>query len=324
MWLLILLAFDPAATQATLTGGGDRRAVLAAYEDLRPGEIEAARAAGHAEVVARIVTDPAAPLAERIWAVRALGRLGGTPALTALAPLVAVADAPEASALAREAARALAHLDVTLLAGALESTDPEVREIAAQSGAGAGGLCALLADPWPTVRVAAARGLQAHPTHAGCLAGALADPDRRVQAAAARSATLVKLPALRTPLRSLAGGTQAPLDARAEAFMALAALGDFEPAERALAAHLGGGGSEPLAEAAIRALTLRGTPDDRTHLRAALDSASPAVRAAAGRALTELQDTDATPRIRARTEDTPGLRGLSPVEERDPADSDPE
>ena len=38
MWLLILLAFDPAAAQATLTGGGDRRAALAAYEDLRPGE----------------------------------------------------------------------------------------------------------------------------------------------------------------------------------------------------------------------------------------------------------------------------------------------
>lgn len=243
-----------------------------------------------------------------------------------MGPLLIETGTPEAVALAREAGRALARLEAhELLAPALESADPEVREIAAQSGAGPQGLCTLLADAWPTVRVAAARGLAAHPVQAAtCLAGALADGDARVQAAAARSAAVVKLEALRPPLRTLAGGAQAPLEARAEAFMALAALGDFEPAERALAAHLDKGGIEPLALAAIRALTQRGAPDDRARLRAALESNAPAVRAAAGRALAELGDAEATPRIRARSEDTPGLRGLAPPVDADPADTDPE
>lgn len=326
MWLILLLAFDPRATSVALMEPATRREALRVLEGLDGAALETARAEGLHDLVFRIAVHEGLPAGERILAVRALGRLGGRLGITALQDMVRGHSSPTAVALARESARALARLGVLDAQGSgATSPDPEVREITAQTGAAPHRQCALLGDPWPQVRVAAARGLAHLPAHAACLADALADPDPRVQGAAARAAGAVARPELRAPLRALAGRADGPLEARAEAFVALAALGDLEPAERALAAHLEKGGIEPLARAAIRALATRGTPVDRERLRAALDSTSPAVRAAAGRALVELGDEAALPLIRARLGDTPGLREVVvPPAEADPADADPE
>ncbi|MEZ4471842.1 MAG: hypothetical protein R3F60_13835 [bacterium] len=305
--MLIFLAFDPTAALQHLQSGQDASALLASVEDLPRADVEAARAAGLPAAIARLVADEAAPTAARLLGARALARLG-TEAAAALAPLAAAdADLPERAALAREAAQALAQLGrADLLGPALASADPEVRRHAAASGADPARLCALLADPWPLVRVAAAQGLGRTPAAAGCLADGLGDADVRVKVAAARAATVARLPALRGPLRRLAGDAAAPVDARAEAFVALAAQGDREPAERALAAHLASGDIEPLALAAVRALAVAGRPEDRPRLEGALRSTSAAVRLATIRALAP--DPAAHPALAAHRASADGPR----------------
>ena len=336
MWMLLaLLIFDPAAARQKLADPPARLQILAAFEDLSRGEVEAARAEGLAAPIAALVAAPTTPVAERILAVRALGRLGGEAAIQALAPLLSGPAGPEGTAVAREAAGALARMGAAeALAPALAASDPELRATAAGAGAAPAQLCARLSDAWPEVRIAAARGLAHHPDQAACLGPALSDRDPRVQAAAARAASAVKNPTLVAPLRALAGNAKAALDARAEAFVALGVLGDFEPAERALAAHLSQGGIEALAEAAIQALASRGNPADRDRVRAALASPTPVVRAAAARALALLGDQASIPAIRAQLQATPAqhravlqqaLETLGePSPEADPAAADPE
>ncbi|MCB9547465.1 MAG: HEAT repeat domain-containing protein [Myxococcales bacterium] len=232
--LVALLAFDPASALQLLASGQDASALLASVGDLPLADVEAARSAGLPAAIGRLVADPQAPVAWRLLGARALGRLG-TDAADGLGPLAAApVDTPEGAALAREAALALAQLGrADLLGPALASADPEVRRHAAASGADPARLCALLGDPWPLVRVAAARGLGRAPAAAACLARGLEDPDVRVQVAAARAAIEARPPALRAPLRQLAGRGGRAGGGPRRAFAALAALGDLELAERA-------------------------------------------------------------------------------------------
>ena len=222
------------------------------------------------------------PLPERLLAARALARLGTPSGVAALAAAARRHATPEEIALAREAARALKQLRaVEALAPALSSPDPEVRALAAAAGAGGAALCEVLAkDPWPMVRVAAAQGLSG--TSAECLSAGLRDADEGVSIASARAAIDAPAPALRPALRRLAASPKAVTEARAHAFVALAALGDLEPATAALKTHLTDGEIEPLALAAVRAFAVA---KDVTQLTEALISSSPSVVRAAARAL---------------------------------------
>lgn len=296
---LALFAFDPAADAAALDRPEARTETLRRLGRLGRLDLDAARAAGLGARVAAVAADTSAPFTDRVLAVRAAAILRGDGVTDHLAPLTTAAADAEAVALAREAARALLQLRAPdALAAALDAPDPEVRAYAARAGAGGARLCALLGeDPWDQVRVAAAHGLALHPDAADCLAPALAADDPKLRLAAARSATAVRRPALAAPLRALAGDARAPVDARAEAFVALGHLGDTEPADKALAIHLADGGIEPLAEAAVRALAA--AEADPARIRAALDSKAPVVQLAAARALVARGDRASLPALRA-------------------------
>lgn len=296
--IIALLSFDPAASGRALSQPEARGGALEQLLGLNRLDLEAARRAGLGTVTAAVAADRAVPFVDRVRAVRAAAVLRGDPVPGLLAPLLSAAETPEDVALSREAARALYQLRAAdALAPALASADPEVRAFGARAGAEPAGLCALATDdPWVEVRVAAADGLAGHPSVAGCLTQVLSDRHPKVQLAAARSASKARVPALREPLRRMAGDARASLPARAEAFVALGHLGDTEPARKALAVHLDKGGIEPLAQAAIRALTVAG--EDREPIRRALGSKSPVVRITAARALVELGDRASLPAIR--------------------------
>lgn len=300
---LALFAFDPAADAAALDRPEARTETLRRLGRLGRLDLDAARAAQLGPRLAALAADPTVPFADRVLAIRAASILRGEGVAAQLAPIItAVADPAanaEATALAREAARALLQLRAAdALVAALDAPDPEVRALAARSGAGGIRLCAMLADdPWEDVRIAAAHGLAMHPESADCLAPALASVDPKLRLAAVRAASMARRPALKAPLRALAGDAKAPVDARAEAFVALGYLGDTEPAEKALAVHLAGGGIEPLAEASVRALAAAGAPPAR--IREALASEAPVVQLAAVRALVALGDRESLPALRA-------------------------
>ncbi|MGK0362319.1 MAG: hypothetical protein ACI9U2_004640 [Bradymonadia bacterium] len=259
-------------------------AVLRSVRGMSRAQIARALADGLPARVAAML-DSQAPLPDRLLAARALGRLGTDPAISALAVVMQRYASPEEIALAREAARALKRLRAhAALLPALASPDPEVRAAAAASGAGGAALCDVLAkDPWPMVRIAAAQGLAG--TSAACLSAGLVDPNERVSIATARAAIDAPAPALRPALRRLAANQKAATEARAHAFVALAALGDLEPATAAMKTHLAQGEIVPLALAAVRAFAVKG---DVGQLIGALRSASPrVVRAAAQASLIE-------------------------------------
>lgn len=280
-------------------------ATLQGVQDYDRAAIAAARQQGLPAQIAQMIGDPQQPIAARLHAARALARLGGAEALNALAPLAAADATPEERALARASAKALKQLHAApQLAAALASRDPEVRALAASAGAAPDTLCAVLAtDPWPTVRVAAAQGLARVPAQATCLAAGLNDRDPRVRTAAARSAIATRQPALRQPLRRLAGDAGAPLSARTEALVALAALGDLAPARAVLATHLRDGGIEPLALAAIRGFAVA---DDWAAVRQAIESSAPAVVAAAARRLLNEGSAASIAAVKARTDAASG------------------
>lgn len=298
---LALVALDPAAELAALDASATRTEALRRLGRLGLVDLDAARAAQMGPAVAALAADPDVPFTDRVLAVRVAAIMKGDGVVERLAPLITAAGDPPTVALAREAARALLQLRARdALVPALDATDPEVRAFAARSGAGAARLCGLLDDPWGGVRVAAAEGLGYHPEAADCLAPALGSDDPKLLVAATRSAAVVAREPLRGPLRALAGNAKAPVIARAEAFVALGALGDTEPAERALAVHLDDGGIEPLAEAAVRALAA--AEADPARIRAALASESPMVQIAAARALTARGDKESLPALRALAE----------------------
>ena len=267
---------DAVADETPLDG-----ARLRAVRTMSRAQVIRARAEGLPARIAALLESDAA-LADRLLAARALGRLGTDPAISTLAAAAVRYASPEEIALAREAARALKQLHAKdALKPALTSPDPEVRAAAAASGAGGTALCDMLAkDPWPMVRIAAAQGLAG--TSAACLATGFTDPDERVSIATARAAIDAPTPALRPALRRLAASPKAATEARAHAFVALAALGDLEPAIAAMKTHLAKGEIVPLAQAAVRAFAVKG---DVGQLTQALRSASPSVVRGAVQAL---------------------------------------
>ncbi len=321
-----LLAVDPAAVRDPASRAGALRAVLAldalALREAREGPL--------GEALVTVVADPQADFEGRVLAVRAAALLRVRAAVPALATIAANPDDPGSTALARESTRALRQLGaVDALAPLLDSTDPEIRALAAGAGAGGAALCAVLTgDRWPAVRVAAVHGLvRAARQHAACLAPLLADPDPRVAGAALEGARLSGAPELRGPLRAVAGNPKALVQLRSAAFVALAAQGDTGPAAQALRTHLEKGGIEPLARAAVAALALAG---DTAALRSALASRSPEVRLDAAlrlagdpesRGALEALLPALPPRSRAQLGEA--LRGAAPTGP-DPADADPE
>ena len=317
--LLVLLAQPPLADALVVPEG--RTEALRAVFSLDAIELKAARGSSLTSAVAGVVADEEATFEDRVLAVRVaalLGRCGrtltlrhlcrtvpgGEGAVAAQKGLLLALDTPEAIALAREAARALRQLGSPALGVAAGALDPEVRAMAAAAGVAADRLCpALGGDAWPQVRAAAARGLAEHPELAECLGAAFADADPTVALAAIEAAGRVALPALRGPLRKVAGDAKAVVPLRAAAFLALARGGDAEPARRALATHLETGKIEPLAVAAVRALAASG---DLERLRAAAGSDSERVKRVAERALAAAEP--------------PASQPQAP----DPADADPE
>ncbi len=295
---LALFAFDPSASARALSQPEARTGALQQLLKLGRLDLQTARRTGLGTAAAALAADADAGFTDRVLAVRAAALLRGDAVPGMLAPLTAGAGDPEAVALAREAARALRQLGaVEALTPALGSPDPEVRAHAAWAGAGGPALCELLAsDPWSEVRVGAARGLARHPGAVGCLGPALTDADPKVQQAAVATATAAPDPALKAPLRTLAGDPRAPTAARADAFVALGHLGDVEPARKALAVHLDKGGIIPLAEAAVRALAAAKVPP--AEIRPALSSEAPVVQLAAARALVALGDRDSLDALR--------------------------
>lgn len=291
--LVALLAFDPSASARALSQPEARTGALRQLLTLGRLDLQDARKTGLGAATAALAADEAVPFTDRVLGVRAAALLGGEPVPPLLSALLLPDPAtPEAVALARESARALRQLGaIEQLGAALESPDPEVRAHAAWAGAGGAGLCtALESDPWSEVRVGAARGLARHPAHVACIGPALHDDDPKVQQAAVATAVATPDPALRTPLRQLAGDARAPTSARAEAFVALGHLGDIEPAEKALALHLDKGGIVPLAEAAVRAFAAAKIEPAR--IRPALESEAPVVQLAAARALVAAGDRE--------------------------------
>ncbi|MCB9539043.1 MAG: HEAT repeat domain-containing protein [Myxococcales bacterium] len=336
--LMIGLVFgaplDVVAAARALEHPEARTGTLRRLADLTLAELRAARRGGLGYVVAQVAADATVDHVDRVLAVRAAAVLGGGPEVVeVLAPLTVADEAPEAVVRAREAARALSQLgEGGALDGALGHADPEVRALAA--GAGAGGperLCPLLSgDPWPRVRAAAARGLTFHPQQTGCLAEALKDAAPTVRMARARAAAEAPVPALRPALRAVAGDAAAPVEARAEALVALAGLGDVEPAGRVLDTHLAKGGIGPLALGAVRALARAG---EVGRVRAALASKDLPVQLVAVRALAEAGDAASVPALealrttlrgRAREAVDDALRRLGAADPDDPAADDPE
>lgn len=307
---LALLAFDPSASARALSQPEARTGALRQLIGLGRLDLQVARSTGLGTAAAAVAADEAVGFTDRVLAVRAAALLGGEAVPAVIAPLLSAEGEPEAVALARESARALRQLGaVDALAPALRSADPEVRAHAAWAGAGGAALCGLLADdPWSEVRIGAARGLARHPAAVSCIAGALGDADHKVQQAAVATAIATPDPALREPLRALAGDARAPTAARADAFVALGHLGDTEPARKALAVHLDKGGIVPLAEASVRALAAAGAPPEQ--IRAALQSEEPVVQLAAARALVAAGDRESADALRAlRSRIDPRRRG---------------
>ncbi len=112
--------------------------------------------------------------------------------------------------------------------------------------------------------------------------------------------------------------------------MALAALGDTEPAGKVLDTHLAKGGIAPLALGAVRALARAG---EVGRVRAALASKAPRVQLLAARALAEAGDVASVPALealratlrgRARDAVDDALRRLGAADPDDPAANDPE
>jgi len=289
--IVLLAGFDPGTAARLLNHPEERTATLRALGALNAVDQDVARAAGLARKIAMVATDPTQRFEDRVLAVRAAALIGGSEVHQPLRILTQSAHDPASTAMAREAAKALFQLGaVKSLDSARTSADPEVRAFAGRAGGGVA-LCVLLADPWPMVRAAAAEGLGKTPSAPKCLARALAHEHPRVRLNAARSAQSAPHPTLRTPLRKLAGDARAPIDARAEAFVGLAHLGDFEPAKRALETHLSKGGIVPLALASLRAFAVGdGHPET---LRKGLASKSDVVRVAAARLLVARNDLSA-------------------------------
>ena len=326
--------FDPGAVRGALGHDEARAGALQTLANLGLTELQVARRAHLGAAVVVVAADVTLGHVDRVLAVRAAAALGGGPEVVdALVGLASGDGTPEAVALAREAARALSQRgEGGALVDAMRHADPEVRALAA--GAGAGGpstQCAtLMGDPWPMVRIAAARGLIGYPEDTACLAPALAPGPMRVRVAAARAAARAPVAALRDPLRQLAADIAAPLDARADALVALAGLGDLDPARAVLTTHLAKGGIVPLARGAVHAFARAG---DTARLRAALGSQDPSIQLAAARALAEVGDTDSVPALRALLPDLDPhtraalrevLQRMAPEDLEDPARSDPE
>ena len=306
MWLLVvLLAFDPAATIAQLGAPASRAGALKAVLSLDALELAAARKSGVPQAVAEVVADAESAFDQRVLAVRAAALLGDAVAVPGLAALAVAEGDPQQVALAREATRALRQLRaLDALAGALGSSDPQVRATAAAAGPAPETLCVMLQkDAWPAVRSAAARGLEKHPAQAKCLAAAFEDADPMVALVAIQIAgrTGAAEP-VRAPLRALAGSPKAAVALRGAAFVSLAKLGDTEPATKALATHLANGGIEPLAVAAVQAMAAVGDADA---VRGALQSESERVRKAAERALTALAPPASAPTAPDPADDDP-------------------
>jgi len=288
--IVSLTGLDPGIAAKRLVHPEARTATLRALGALPPMERAAARAAGLGRQVVMLATDSTQAFVDRVLAVRAAALIGGDEVHAPLRILTQAVHSAAATAVAREAARALLQLGaVDSLDSARESLDPEVRALAGRAGGGVA-LCALLADPWPEVRAAAAIGLGVSPGAPKCLARALGHAHLMVRLNAARAAQSAPDPALRRPLRKLAGDARARLDVRAEAFVALAHLGDYEPARRALSTHLAKGGIIGLAVAAVRAF---GVGEGHLEvLRGALGSKADPVRIAAARMLVARGDVE--------------------------------
>jgi len=295
VFIIMLGGFDPGNAARLLNHPEERTATLRALGALNSGEQEVARTAGLGQTVASFATDPIHSFRDRVLAVRAAALIGGPEVEGPLRILTQASHDGVSTAMAREAAKALFQLGaVGRLDSALRSNDPEVRAFAARAGGGVA-LCVLLADAWPMVRAAAAAGLGKRPSSPKCLARALAHTHPRVQLNAARSAQTALDPLLKGPLRTLAGNARAPLDARAEAFVGLALLGDYEPAQRALDTHLEKGGIIPLALASLRAFAVDEGKLDV--LRKALASKADPVRVAAAKLLVARGDFESRTRL---------------------------
>ncbi|MCA9544052.1 MAG: hypothetical protein KC613_06660, partial [Myxococcales bacterium] len=150
-------AFDLEATQRALGHPEGRDGALAALDRLPAPFRTAATAAGTGALLATVALDPSAALSHRVRAVRLLPYYvtPDAPVAPLLGPLLQATPDPEATALARETATALAALGPVghpVLAPAAGHPDPELRATVGRAGALGAGTCALLEDPWPVVR----------------------------------------------------------------------------------------------------------------------------------------------------------------------------
>mgnify|MGYP001164071608 CR=1 FL=1 len=254
--------------------------------------LEAARHQKLHQQVIKLVGNQALPLRDRVLATRVLGRFGGVSVVDALKTQLVPASDADSIALAREAAQVLANLGAReALAPGVDSTDPEIRAAAAALGVNPKALCGLLAsDPWPMVRVAAARGLADRSAHALCLTPGLRDRTQAVVLAAAEASAHTGETRLVPPLRAIAGDPRAYIPARCAAIISLGHLGDLEPAHKILKTHLRMGGIIPLARAAVTALSVGGAPFEA--LEPVSSSDAPAVLLALADALYSLKSED--------------------------------
>ena len=329
--VLGLFIFDPAATERALTNPQGRDAALSQLMSLNPSQRARVSQTDLTRAIGALANDKAASIRHRVKAIRVIALLGE--GAGSLVDLVTQTDSPESTAVAREAARALRQLGMAgALRTAVTSPDPEIRASAAAAGAGTPEvLCMLLKDdPWPIVRVAAAQGLVQHPEAAVCLKQAF-NAGGAVALAAIESAASLEDPRFKESLRAIAGDAKYALTGRVEAVVALAHLGDREPADRIMATHLSSGGIEPLTMAALRAFAVF---DDRPAIRMGMTSKSPQVQVTAARILIRLRDMESMAQIRALYNELPRrpARALRDELDRqglllpsaDPAESDPE
>ena len=259
--LLVMLALPNMEHLATAMKSAEGRLdVLNQLHMLEAGQLQRARKSQFQNLVIELVDNEELPVKDRILGIRVLTRFGGRSVVEALSRQIEVlSDAPSV-AIGREAAKALAKLGAREALGrAVSSPDPEIRASAAGASANSHALCGLLAkDPWPHVRVAAARGLADRPRFAACLTAGLRDQNRAVLLASAEAAAHTGEKGLVAPLRVLAGQPRAYIPARCAALISLGQLGDLEPARKVIKTHLRSGGIIPLARAAVTALSIAG------------------------------------------------------------------
>jgi len=296
--LLGLLSFDPAATERALKHPEGRLGALQQLFLLDFVALQTARHSSVSQSVVAVALDLDAELDERVLAIRSLSLLKAEDVAHQLGVLFTTPAGVEQTILAREAARTLYQMGAhPLLTQGLAHPDPEVRTLAARSGAGGAFLCTLLrSDPWPMVRAGAAEGLLVVPDGHTCIAHGLQDADEQVIRSTAKTLGELRVKSTIRSLQKLVKNTSRSLDTRITALRALVAMGEFTLAQKILATHLKHGGFVSLTKAAVLALSNSHIPTEA--YMGARASASPQVRLTLARVLSQRDDDESRETVR--------------------------